>query len=692
MRVCLISPPTVTEFGERQVVETEAVRLITEHAPLGILSLAAALEAQGCAPHVVDLNRLYYDYVQRGAHDRTETSFFACVAAHLATLAFDVYGFSTICSSYPLTLRLAQAVRQAHPEATIMLGGPQASVVDVPTMKAFPFVDFVVRGEAEETLPRLLDAIASRTAANLAHVGGITYRRSGEVVRNPAAPLITDLDALPMPALHLYTRIADCQYVPLEAGRGCPFACSFCSTNDFFRRRFRMKSPHVLVAQMQRIKAAYGIASFDLIHDMFTVDRRKVLAFCEAIAAAGERFTWSCSARTDCVDVELLDRMARAGCRGVFFGIDTGSARVQAAIDKGLDLTAAAAHISHASRRGMRTTVSLIAGFPEETKDDLRATVRFYGESLRPKHTEVQFHLLAPLAETPITTRFKEQLIYDEIFSDISFDGWAQDPEDRALIIAHRDIFTSFYAVPTSSLDRRELKELREFLARGTLQHRALLLFLHQDGGDLLRVFDAWRSWLARTHGEVMAAPGLRHYYSSLDFSARLLEFVSTQYLRDMSRHPHLTATMAATEAALLDFAARPLAGSNVRRSHTARRSNTVGIDAVPVVADGVKIIEVAADYKRLLRCLKRQERLERIPAQPATLALMNKGRRVKVLRLNHATQQLLRACDGARNMLAIAENFAAAIKLDGVPAMQAGLYGLVSLHRQGLIAVRAAA
>jgi radical SAM superfamily enzyme YgiQ (UPF0313 family) len=67
---------------------------------------------------------------------------------------------------------------------------------------------------------------------------------------------------------------------------------------------------------------------------MFTVDRRRVVVFCEAMIASGEKFTWSCSARTDCVDEPLLELMAHAGCHGLFFGIEAGSVRMQTIIDK----------------------------------------------------------------------------------------------------------------------------------------------------------------------------------------------------------------------------------------------------------------------------------------------------------------------------------------------------------------------
>ena len=98
--------------------------------------------------------------------------------------------------------------------------------------------------------------------------------------------------------------IETCQRMPLELGRGCPFACKFCSTNDFFRRNFRLKSPGQVIAQMRALHRLYGHTSFELIHDMFTVNRKRVVAFCEAMVASGEKFQWYCSARTDSVDDE----------------------------------------------------------------------------------------------------------------------------------------------------------------------------------------------------------------------------------------------------------------------------------------------------------------------------------------------------------------------------------------------------
>ena len=149
MRICLISAATVTDFGE--YADYRRIREIAEHPPLGVLTLAAILREEWATPTVVDLNRLYYEYLgDPGA--RSEGDFCAYAASRIS-MGFDVIGLSTICSSYPLTIRLAERLKHVYPDTFIMLSGPQASVVDVPTLQAFPFVDLIIRDEADETLP-----------------------------------------------------------------------------------------------------------------------------------------------------------------------------------------------------------------------------------------------------------------------------------------------------------------------------------------------------------------------------------------------------------------------------------------------------------------------------------------------------------------------------------------------------------
>ena len=540
MKVCLVGAPTAHEFDDRAMSEADARRAIAEHAPLGVLSLAAVLEKQGLRPEVVDLNRLYYDF--RRNNEKNESDFSRFAASYFSGRQFDFVGFSSVCSSYPATLRIACEVKRRQPDSIVAFGGPQASAVDVATLEAYALIDLVVRGEAEQTLPQLLEALTQGHC--LEEVPGLTFRRDGKIVRTPDGGGITDLDCLPFPAFHLLPDMETCRFMPLELGRGCPFSCTFCSTNDFFRRRFRLKSPARVLEEMRRVKATYGIDTFELVHDMFTVDRKRVAAFCEALLASPDKFYWGCSARTDCIDEELIELMASAGCRGIFFGIETGSARMQKIIDKDLDPADSAARVRACDKSKIKTAVSLIVGFPEETKEDLRSTIGFFMDSLRSDHADPQLVILAPLAGTPIHQQHKKDLFLDDADSNMSYRGWDQGPEEKMMIAQHPDIFPNFYSVPTPFLDHELLKELRDFLLNGIKTARPLLRELRLAGADMLVVFEEWRAWRGNNKDDV-AGDDLAAYYAGDSFPHDLFEFVEAQYLSESKAAPNSSAAAA---------------------------------------------------------------------------------------------------------------------------------------------------
>jgi radical SAM superfamily enzyme YgiQ (UPF0313 family) len=614
MRVCLISAPTANQFDSRVVGELEAARIMGELAPVGILGLAAVLEAKGLQPEVVDLNRVYYDWLQQSNRNQStaETDFCTFAGDYFAShdfAGFDLFGFSTVCSSYPLTIRIAAEVKRAHRNLMVVLGGPQASVVDISTMRAYPFIDLVVRGEAEHTLPALVDALAGYTP--LATIPGITFRQNKDIVRNPAAPLVQDLDALPFPAFHLFPDVRHCRHFPLELGRGCPFSCTFCSTNDFFRRSFRLKSPAQMIADMRRVRQTYGISSFELVHDMFTVDRKRVVAFCEALLESKEEFTWGCSARTDCVDEELIALMAKAGCRGIFFGIETGSRRMQKIIDKGLELNDSAERVRSCDKFKINTAVSLMAGFPDETMSDLRDTAAFFVDSLRYDYADPQLSILAPLADTPIQKQHKDSLVLNDDVADMSYRGWRQDPQDHAMIADHPEIFSSFYSVPLPYLDRELLKELRDFLLNGMRAFRRLLLGLHQDSGNIVDVFEQWQEWRIR-NGVHFSNGDRTAYYAQDCFPADFLQFVRLHYISTASKAPLAITALMEYEAALIGRDPEPAQEPPGSNEPKAARQNPEQVSAGisddssseiddllfllsrPQLLPGIRVIEVA--------------------------------------------------------------------------------------------------
>lgn len=639
MKIALVAPATITEF-EPQAIATSAVRELAEHVPLGVLTIAAVLRDNGLEPLFVDLNALY----QRHVRERTRSSFPAVVASRLEELDADVVGFGTLSSSYPLTLRIATALKAARPQTTILLGGPQASVVDQATLSDFPAVDFVLRGEADDSIVPFVEALHGRRA--LAAVPGLSLRRQGQPVQVPPGPVPVDLDALPSPAYDLFSALLEVDVIPLEVGRGCPYGCTFCSTNTFFRRRFRLKSPPRLIDQMRELNARYDCDRFNFVHDMLTVVREDVVALCNALTDAGSPFTWTCSARTDRVDDDLLEHMFVAGCRGIFFGIETGSPRLQRTVKKRLDLVRAQERIAAAARRGLRVVVSLITGFPEEGERDLGETVDVFVRALRHRNVSPQLHLLAPLAGSPIHEQYRQVLHFDDVLSDMSHSGWTQDADDRQLIRTHPDVFPNFYAVPTS-LDRRRLKELRLFLIAAAEGFRWLLLALHRRT-HALALFDGFR---ANGAPATVPATDLGAYYTSARFRRDFLGYVRTSHGGQSSA---IDTLIAVYEAALAASA------SSVPPEHSERNG--------PRRRPGVAVVNVALDIASVIAALTDDTDPDLVPIRGAVAVRRSSGGPPDLLALPPLAADVLRLCDGRHSAREIAA------RLDGAEVDALGL------------------
>jgi radical SAM superfamily enzyme YgiQ (UPF0313 family) len=674
MNLCLVSAPTATDFEDASDAQSATVRRRAEKPPLGLLALAGVLEANGSSPAIVNLNFSYYDFLAQGHSGVDEFAWWA--AEVILSKKADLYGFSSISSSYPLTIRIAESVKRAQPECVIVFGGPQASVVDLRTLATFPFVDYVLRGEADETLPGFLgELVADRCFSS---VPGLTWRSPFGPVRNVNAPPLQDLDALPLPAFHLTGELATATSAPLELGRGCPFACSFCSTNDFFRRKFRLKSPQRMLADMRTIASRWGIRGFELTHDMFTVDRRKVVEFCDCMQASGEDFTWSCSARTDCVDEELLELMARAGCRAMFFGVETGSERMQRVIEKDLDVHRAREIITAAEHLGIETTVSLITGFPEETWDDVRCSVSMYMHSLRHPGSSPQLNILAALAETPVHNKYRDQLILEELCSDISHQGRTQNLLDRNLIRAYPDIFPNFYLLPVPNLDRNYLLELREFLLMAPIRLRWLLVALNETTSGIFEVFSAWREHRMQLHPELHGWD-LRAYYMLAEARTEFVRFVLQHFggsltpsVECLARFYEIFAEARAKEVEISDRKPEQLAA----------------VSEVPLRAANLCVLEFDWDVQGVIKHLQQGEAVKSVDRRPRFFRTQVSGDDNRIVETTPLIAAGLQACDGRNTVADFVNQLAGMFHGPRQSRRLAAECLLETLHFEGLIEI----
>jgi anaerobic magnesium-protoporphyrin IX monomethyl ester cyclase len=361
--------------------------------PLGIAYLGAIAEKTGHKVTVIDCQAEHLTY---------ET-----FRVRIAQNTPDIIGVTATTLLYKSAMRLITIAKQTHPQAVTILGGSHGTFWDENALNENPSLDIVVRKEGEETFRELLDRL--QTQSSLSKVLGITYRNDGKIICNADRPFIEDLDALPFPAHHLLPlekfKHNGKILFPLVTSRGCVYWCDFCSTVRMFGRGYRMRSAKNVVDEMQFIHDKYGVKQVTFYDDAFTIDHDRVLKICNELHDRRLKITWDCGTRVDMVDRELLKAMRGAGCIAVWLGVESGSEIILGAMNKKIKLhqTRLAYKIAHDV--GLMTIANVVLGFPGETEQTAKATIRFVKE-LNPD--DVGFYIATPYPGTPLYEQVKK--------------------------------------------------------------------------------------------------------------------------------------------------------------------------------------------------------------------------------------------------------------------------------------------
>jgi radical SAM superfamily enzyme YgiQ (UPF0313 family) len=300
MNIAFLKPPIGGILG---------LEMLTFVEPLGPISIAGGLEADGHTVKIIDLRI-----------EGEEKGMALCRAFEPRVVGLQC-NFTT---ERQRTLRLAERVRREMPEAFIVVGGHDAS--REPDWFVHPALDAVAVGDGEEVMPGLVDALDR--GGDLTKVPGLHLNiRNGRVFTG-AAPARDDLDTLPLPARHLIAHYAPSYYInfrkPLalmETARGCPFKCNFCSVWKFHASTFREKSPERVVRELQQIEAP----NVFITDDIFWMDVRRGEELARQIKAAGIRKYFTVQTRTDiiCKFPHLIEMWKDCGSLAIFLGLES---------------------------------------------------------------------------------------------------------------------------------------------------------------------------------------------------------------------------------------------------------------------------------------------------------------------------------------------------------------------------------
>jgi radical SAM superfamily enzyme YgiQ (UPF0313 family) len=204
----------------------------------------------------------------------------------------------------------------------------------------------------------------------------------------------------------------------LTCTRGCPYQCTFCSAWITAGRKIRKRSITHILNEIEHLSDVYGIRIFDIPDENFTFDKQYVIDFCHAVIPYKRKFEFFLpnGIRLDSLDKELLQLMRKAGFRReVAVGIESGSERILKIMKKNLSLDLVREKVSLLNAVGFRPIGYFIVGFPGETKEDIKKTLRL---ALELKLSAAAFTPFAPMPGTEATNRLLET---GELPSDFDF-------------------------------------------------------------------------------------------------------------------------------------------------------------------------------------------------------------------------------------------------------------------------------
>lgn len=296
----------------------------------------------------------------------------------------DLVGLSAMAWQYDTCLKLARLIKSVLPAVKIVIGGYHATLMsdEIAASPEAEMIDFIIRGEGEEACRRLVNALDGTD--RLDEIPSLSYKVDGRFVHNPwAGPL--DLDKLKLPirdkrrltwGYHiLYSKIE-----LMETSRGCTRACNFCSMKHMYGRTFRTYPIDRVLADLDDIYYKRKVRWVFIVDDNMVLDPQRVMDLCDAIIARGYR-KLNLVVQADCISMsrneEMVKKMARAGFRSVFLGIENVSQKNLAAAHKGDIVTASQKAVEICHRHGIMVIGGLIFGFPDDDEQDIINNYQF---------------------------------------------------------------------------------------------------------------------------------------------------------------------------------------------------------------------------------------------------------------------------------------------------------------------------
>lgn len=440
MKCALIIPAWVPEeiFSSKT-----ASSQINYWQPVGTLSVAAVLQKAG--HEVRFINGAFLNHEQ--------------VLAEVRRFKPDMVGLYATTFGWNKAKQTAADLKSRYrPDCFIVAGGPYPIAVQERCLvDADIDIDAVVTGEGEYTMLEIVDRLKNRK--NLEGVPGVVYRDGQRIVKNPARPLITDLDSVPFPARELLGA-AD-RYIPppgtylkrpvavMITSRGCNRHCIYCFQMDKERKSgIRYRSVENVMQEIE-LCIRQGYKEIKFLDDTFAADYDRALEIAREIRRRRFSISWFASACVNQVDRPLLQAFRDAGCWAILFGAESGVQKNLDTIRKGTTLEQIRTAVRTAQDVGLKVSTPFMFGIPGETFEEGLETIDF---AVKLNPDMANFHAITPFPGTYLYDNMHRFGTVSDDLSDFTYQGAAFIPNTMTRDDIHRlrqIAFRKFYLRPS---------------------------------------------------------------------------------------------------------------------------------------------------------------------------------------------------------------------------------------------------
>lgn len=347
------------------MVFSENLRVVDEEfclaPPISLAYVAAILERSGHQVILIDAHALGLSKEQ--------------VLERVIEFKPRLLGFRVDTYQFHQTLEWIRFLKQ-HTGISVMIGGINLSLYPEESLNHAE-IDYGIIGEAIEALPRFAQALEK--GLDFSQIEGVAYKADGKITINPPLKKPVDFDSYPFPSRHLlpndryYSFVSQRKnFTVMVTSKGCPYKCVFCAIANL---PYSERSPENVVDEIEQCYKYHNVREIDFFDAVFFLNRDRAIKICKEMLRRKIDIEWSCRSRVDLVDEELLKTASRAGCRKIYYGIESADPEVLSAINKRVTLSQIKSAIECSRKNGISTLGFFMLGSPHDDLDSVRRTI-----------------------------------------------------------------------------------------------------------------------------------------------------------------------------------------------------------------------------------------------------------------------------------------------------------------------------